>query len=127
MSYELTVKPTPAYLHVIVTGQNTKENVMRYMEEVMRECNVRQCKIVLIEERLVGPRLNTVEVFSMVSQGAKRFLGHLRALAYVDTNADGPLMQFAETVAINRGIPVQVFSSVAQAEQWLSHLIDSGT
>lgn len=30
-------------------------------------------------------------------------------------------MQFAETVAVNRGIPVQAFSSVTDAERWLLH------
>jgi hypothetical protein len=28
-------------------------------------------------------------------------------------------MKFAETVAVNRGLPVTVFSSVRQAEEWL--------
>jgi hypothetical protein len=28
-------------------------------------------------------------------------------------------MQFAETVAVNRGLPVVVFSTVADAEKWL--------
>jgi hypothetical protein len=43
----------------------------------------------------------------------------LRAIAYVDVNADGDLMQFAETVAVNRMLPVAVFSNVADAEKWL--------
>jgi hypothetical protein len=28
-------------------------------------------------------------------------------------------MRFAETVAVNRGMPVRVFVSVAEAEKWL--------
>jgi hypothetical protein len=28
-------------------------------------------------------------------------------------------MKFAETVAVNRGLPVTVFSSVSDAERWL--------
>ena len=55
----------------------------------------------------------------MVSQGARRFAGVLQTLAYVDVNAEGHLMEFAETVAVNRGVPVRVFSSVAEAEHWL--------
>jgi len=31
----------------------------------------------------------------------------------------GDLMKFAETVAVNRGLPVMVFSSVSDAEKWL--------
>lgn len=34
-------------------------------------------------------------------------------------NAKGDVMEFAETVANNRGIPIRRFVSVAEAEQWL--------
>jgi hypothetical protein len=74
---------------------------------------------VLIEERLEGPRLGTLDVFEIVSQGSSRALGILQAIAYVDVNAEGDLMQFAETVAVNRALPVTVFSTVADAERWL--------
>jgi hypothetical protein len=43
----------------------------------------------------------------------------LEAMAYVDVNAQGDLMQFAENVAVNRQFPIAVFSTVADAEQWL--------
>ena len=70
MSYKLTIDQKPTYLHCIVTGQNTKEAVIQYMDDVIRECTNRNCGNVLIEERLEGPRLGTFEVFSMVSEGA---------------------------------------------------------
>jgi hypothetical protein len=34
-------------------------------------------------------------------------------------NADDGWMKFAETVAVNRGVPVVVFGTVAEAEPWL--------
>ena len=37
MTYTLTMAQKPTYLHVIVTGRNTKDNVARYLEEVLRE------------------------------------------------------------------------------------------
>ena len=120
MSYELTIEPKPGYLHVIVIGANTRENVMRYMEEVLRECTLRQCFRVLVEERLEGPRLGTLEVFEMVSTGSTRFVRTLKAMAYVDVNArDQEMMQFAENVAVNRAFPVRVFPTVVAAERWL--------
>jgi len=121
VSYQLTIEQKPAYLHIIVTGDNSRETVMQYMEEVMRECTNRNCGNVLVEERLEGPRLGTFDVFSMVSEGAKRFLGTFHAMAYVDVNGDSGLMQFAENVAVNRGIPIQIFSNVPDAEKWLLH------
>ena len=119
MTYSLTISQKPGYLHAVVTGQNTRENVARYLEELRTECGARNCFRVLVEERLEGPRLEAMDVFEIVSQGSDRARGKLQAFAYVDVNAEGDLMQFAETVAVNRGLPVAVFSTVADAEKWL--------
>lgn len=119
MAYRLNIDQKPAYLHATVTGGNNRENVERYLEEIRRECMARNCFRVLVEERLVGPRLGMVDVFQIAAEGSSRASGVFQALAYVDVNARGDLMQFAETVAINRGVPVRVFSTVPEAEKWL--------
>jgi len=119
MTYELTIDQKPTYLHAIVTGRNSRENVARYLADILQECIARRCCKVLIEERLDGPRLGTLDVFKIASEGSSRALGVFQAIAYVDVNAEGNLMQFAETVAVNRALPVTVFSTVADAEKWL--------
>jgi len=119
MSYRLTITQGSTYLHAIVTGTNSKENVLRYLEEIQRECTARDCFRVLIEERLEGPRLSTVSVFQVAAGGSSRATGQFKAVAYVDVNAEGELMKFAENVAFNRGLPVRVFRSVSEAEKWL--------
>jgi len=119
MTYKLTIDQKPTYLHVIVTGRNSRENAVRYLEEVLHECTARSCFRVLIEERLDGPRLGTLDVFQIVSEASSKAEGILKAIAYVDVNAESNMMQFAETVAVNRGVPVVVFSTVADAEKWL--------
>ncbi len=43
MSYQLKLISKPEYLHPIVTGLNSKENVARYVEELLRECISRDC------------------------------------------------------------------------------------
>ena len=120
MSYRLTITPKANYLHAVVTGANTRDNVTGYLVDVERECTVRNCFRVLIEERLEGPRLDTLTVFQIAAEGSRRSRGQFEAIAYVDVNAEGELMKFAETVAVNRGMPVAVFTSVAAAEAWLS-------
>src|SRR5215475_5192534 len=120
MAYRLTITPKATYLHAVVTGANTRENVTRYLGEIQRECALRNCFRVLVEERLEGPRLDTLTVFQIASEGSRRARGEFEAIAYVDVNAEGDLMKFVETVAVNRGLPVAVFSSVGEAEAWLS-------
>ena len=125
MAYQLKIEQKPGYLHFTVTGRNTRENVMGYMQQVMEECAARHCPRALIEENLEGARLGTMDVFTMVTAGAARFHGLLEALAFVDLNAEGGVMRFAEDVAVNRGIPVRVFRTVEGAQKWL--LGDSGS
>jgi hypothetical protein len=119
MTYARTIAQKPTSLHAIVTGRNSREHVMQYLEDILQECKARQCFRVLIEERLEGRRLGTLDVFKIVSGGSSRAPGMFEAIAYVDVNAAGDLMQFAETVAVNRAVPLTVFSTVADAEQWL--------
>lgn len=120
MSYQLTITEKPGYLHCIVTGKNTMENVAAYLQELARECEARNSYRVLIEEHLVGRRLETWDVYRLVTESSARNLGKFQAVAYVDVNAEGELMKFAETVASNRGLPMNVFETISEAESWIS-------
>ena len=127
MSHQLQIIQKPAYLHAIVTGINSREAVTRYLEELLGECTARGCTRLLIEERLVGPRLGTADVFQVAAEGSTRAFGRFEAIAYVDVNAAGDLMKFAETVAVNRSLPVRVFASVPDAESWLLGGVQAGS
>ena len=118
MDYRITLEPHPEYLHVTVTGRNSAENVAAYLKDVIEECRRSECYRVLIDERLEGPRLEASDVFEIASTGAIRALGIFQAVAYVDPKM-GDMADFAETVAINRGMPVKTFTSVDQARAWL--------
>ena len=119
MSYKIKIVQKPAYLHAIVTGLNNKENVKRYLADVLRESKNRVCSQLLIEERLEGPRFGTINVFQIASEGSSKAQGYFKAIAYVDVNTEGNLMRFAETVAVNRGFDVKVFDNEKEAEIWL--------
>ena len=105
MTYQLRIIQKPTYLHVIVTGQNSKESAAAYLAEIRRECIARGCHRVLDEERLEGPRLGTMDVFQIVELESAQAAGLYQAFAYVDVNAEGNLMKFAETVGVNRDSP----------------------
>jgi len=120
MTYQLKIIEKPTYLHAVVTGPNTMENVLGYLKDLLRECESRQCYNVLIEEQLTGRRLETWDVYQIASESSAQARGVFRNVAYVDVNASGDLMRFAETVANNRGVPMSLFKTVAEAEQWLA-------
>ena len=121
MSYSLTADIRPGYLHVKIAGENTRENVLRYLLEVNERCVQQKSHAVLIEENLRGPSLNIAEVFAIVAERSRTVSLQLRWIAYVDVNPEHSKgrMLFAETVAVRRGINVRVFSTIADAEQWL--------
>jgi len=123
MTYNLSIKENPSYLHITVSGKNSRQTVTRYLQDVLQECVKRNCRKVLIEEKLDGPRLKTIPIYEISSEGSNQARGYFDAIAYVDTNAEGNLMKFAETVAVNRGLPVNVFANIEDAEKWLNNLV----
>ena len=127
MTYKLTITQKPTYLHIVVTGQNSKKTILQYFDEIHRECTARGCFRILIEERLEGPRLGVIDVFQIVSDESSKDRGFFKAIAYVDINAESDLMEFAEDVAVNRALPVVVFSTVADADKWLLNEDSVGT
>ena len=120
MAYQLEIVEKPNYVHAVVTGKNTMGNVVGYLKDLLKECEARRCFNVLIEERLEGRRLETWDVYQIASDNSALARGVFRNIAYVDINAGGELMKFAETVANNRGVPMMLFPTVAEAEAWLA-------
>ena len=123
MAYELLIKENPSYLHFVINGKNTQQNVSHYLQDILQESIKRKCRKILIEEHLTGARLKEFPVFEVASQGSEQARGYFDAIAYVDMNAKGNLMKFAETVAMNRGLPVNVFATVEDAERWLNNYL----
>ncbi len=127
MKYKLKFEQKSTYLHITITGMNNRENTERYLEEIFNECKERKCYRVLIEEHLDGPLLRMTDVFEVISGISTKALGSMEKIAYVDVNMDSDARKFAETVAVNRSLPVTVFSTVADAEKSLLDDDPSGT
>lgn len=122
MSHRLDFELKGGYLHASVTGDNTPQDVEGYLSEVRAACVQHGCLNVLIEENLQGPSLETLLIYDIVVRGSRRVHPVIRRIAYVDVNQEHDMqaMQFAETVAVNRALNVKFFSSVPDAERWLS-------
>ena len=120
MSYQMTTTERSGYVHFRVTGNNSPENVRAYLAEILATCQRLKCPVAMIEENLSGPSLDIVDMYKIASVGSAAVLPTIRAIAVVDVNPGHPhdKMQFAENVAVTRGINVRVFGSVPQAEKW---------
>ena len=122
MAFSLKLEERTAYLHAVVTGDNTKDDVVGYLQALIYECRLRGTTRVLIEERLTGPRLGPVDLFDIAARGSNEAAGLMHAIAFVDIYAVDNAMKFAENVAVNRGLPIRMFDSVTDAEVWLAGL-----
>lgn len=120
MDYRLTIAQRPSFLHARVTGPNTPQNVLRFLEQAYAACLEHGQAALLLEMNLSGPSIGSASIFNVIAQrsadGAK-----LRKIAYVDrVERDPEKVRFAETVAVNRGVNVRVFPDIEAAGRWLS-------
>ena len=121
MPYMLNVEQRGSYLYITVTGDNSYETVHSYLSEVRSKCLQYDCPDVLIVENLAGPSLDTMSIFDLVTRNSKQALQVVGRLAIVDINPEHRLedMEFAENVAVNRGLTVKAFATIQSAEDWL--------
>ncbi len=122
MTYHMSTLERPGYLHFKVTGDNSADNVRDYLQAIHDACVERKCSVLLVEEHLDGPNLSTLQMFQIASEGSVRSRSVVKRAAYVDTNREHAAAdtQFVETVAVNRGMNVRAFATVAEAEAWLT-------
>jgi hypothetical protein len=120
VAYHLTIEERPTYVYARVEGDLTPANALRFLEEAHAACVKSGRFDVLLDMQLHGPNLPTTSVYEVISQRAADG-SKLRKIAYVPfRNDDQSMAYFAETVAMNRGVNVRLFESVAAAERWLS-------
>lgn len=119
MPYQLTVEERPAYLYAKAAGERTPANALRFLQEAYAACVKSGRSALLLDMQLSGPTLNTTSVYQVISQRVADGR-NLRKIAYVDgSTGESDMPYFAETVAVNRGVNVRLFPSLAAAEKWL--------
>ncbi|HTT68757.1 MAG TPA: hypothetical protein VMF70_12075 [Gemmatimonadales bacterium] len=122
MAHVLRVEHRGVYLYAAVAGDNTPQDVREYLADVQAACVSSGCPRVLIEENLAGPSLGTMDIFAIAAGGGRKAATSIAKIAYLDLNPDHEAkgMQFAENVAVNRGLNVRLFTDRREAEAWLS-------
>lgn len=121
MACKLTVIQKTDYTHFIVEGENTAENTLQYIREIYKECTANNYKRILIEERLEGKLLGTMDVYDIVSTVSQEILGFFKAIAYVDTKLEKKSINFVENLGVNRALPLHAFLTVKEAEKWMAN------
>lgn len=124
--YNVEFEQRPGYLFARVTGENSPETIKAYTADILQTCQEHGCFRVLIHECLDGPRLSATEIYQMFAQTMPQWRGKFDAVAIVDEKM-GEMAKFAETVGVNRGMPIAAFASLEEATRWISALTDGGS
>ncbi len=121
MSYTIVFEEEPTFLHVIVTGKNSPENVQLYLAEIYKFCAQKGFSSVLIEENLSGPSLDPVDVYKVISKASSLTSPIVNKIAYVDVNPGHTpsIATLGEAVARDRGANIRVFQNKGEAAAWL--------
>lgn len=121
MDYSITITPSVGYLHAVIHGNNTIKNVDRYLTDIRSAIEEQECRNVLIEEQLIGPGLDTFDVFEIIRSHARYARDHKIRIAYIDLNRDHhrTTVAFGENLANILGVNIKVFNSAEEATDWL--------
>lgn len=124
MTYKITVIQKPTYVHCIIEGENTTENTIGYLRDIYKECTANNHRYVLIEERLEGEFLGAMDVYDVLSMASQEGFAFFKAIAFVDQSANSNDLKYIENLAINRSLPVHTFSTIEEADKWLTSKVD---
>ena len=101
------------------TGRDeTIEDVLRYGQSVIEQAVLHQAKRILVDETELEYRLGTFDVYTSAKSLAEH-APHVAKSAMVVTPAQVTDAKFFETVAVNRGLNVRMFTDMAEAKEWL--------
>ena len=125
MAHTLEIRNQGTYLHIIAEGDTTAEDIAGYLSEGLKKCIELRCPNILIEENLKGPSLSIFAVYEIVTKICWQATSAVRQVAYVDISQEHKkeVNQFAQTTAVNRGVNVKLFETVAEAENWFQETI----
>ena len=115
LRYEVTVEP--GFIRVAVSRPVTAENIRQFCLEVPELARKSGVSKVLLDQRRIPSALNSMERFKYATEFAEYFRG--LQVACVQENPLRDPQHFGETVAVNRGVNLRVFSTLEEAYGWL--------
>jgi hypothetical protein len=121
MPFRITTLPRDGYLLFRISGDNTPETTRACIGAILAEAVARDARSIVIEENFEGPALDLLDLFRIASEESLRAKAVLERLAYADINPAHPQanVDFAEDVAVNRGLNVRTCRSTEEAERWM--------
>jgi hypothetical protein len=120
MALDFTTKVTGKLLEVTTTGfDESVDDSVRYGEAILSVCEEHQCNRILVDETGLTKVLDTVGQYELVTRLLEKVPYYIE-VAMVVNPANYTETSFGSTVATNRGVKIQVFTSADEAREWLT-------
>ncbi len=124
MNCSVDIEQKDHYLHAVITGEKSLVNANACFNEIFSACVFYRCSNVLIESRLQGMSLDSIEMFDLVKKNYVKANSIGMRIAVVDTVSDHEHrgLKFGENLALISGVNVRIFDEPSDPEiiTWLN-------
>ena len=128
MSYTVTVRKEPDYLHVEAAGIRSRDTVLSLARDCIAACKENGHRRLLVDVQRMTGRLPTIEIYELATKDFPRLRQNLALrLVIIDRDDNRDRAQFLEDVAVNQGVDLRVFSNTERALEWLLAPRDSSS
>ena len=119
-NYSLSMKVKSNHLSVYARGIRTRATVYAITMEVFEKARAEEQSRVLIDVKNLEGALGVLDSFFLVTEVFQKIRGKaIRQAAIVDEHQSYLRGRFLETVAVNRGFNLKIFSNHEDAEAWI--------
>lgn len=119
MSIQFKIEVEGPLIRATASGtDDSLEEVEAYGTAVVESCRKNQCKYILCDERRLHYNLSTSETFDL-GEYYTSYAPSVVRVAIVCSRENLEEASFFETVAVNRGLQIRVFTDMEEAENWL--------
>jgi hypothetical protein len=126
MGLDYKIEPQPGYLLMTCEGHYESSLIDEFSSQVMEACKKHQPSDFLIDFRKVEGEMSTMDRYNLASVSSKKYLDEKLTGRILNCRfaflGNHPLVdpkKFGETVAVNRGLNVKVFTEIKEALAWL--------
>lgn len=123
MNCTVDIEQKENYLHAVVTGETSLANANACFNEIYGACIFYRYSRVLIESRLTGPSLDSIEMFDLIKKNYVKANSIGMRIAFVDTvtSHDEKGLKFGENLALISGMTIRLFKELNEQEMidWL--------
>ena len=108
-------------LHVKVTGEMTEDQVVRHVSDALAVAAAHGCTRFLVDHREMIPLVPIARLYGLpgVFEGVGLRRTHRLGVLYSPSTGHGEEYKFFETVSVNNGFQVQLFTRDSEAMAWL--------